>query len=109
MTDIAEILSMSDIADPLEVTKVKTVRPKLYNVVFLNDDYTPMDFVKELLQQIFNKSLSDAVAITLEVHNFGKGVAGTYTFELAEQKVYETMEIAGANGYPLSAVTESVD
>ena len=109
MTDILEVLDMSDIADPIQVTKNKTAKPKLYNVVFLNDDFTPMDFVKEVLQQIFDKSLSDAIAITLEVHHYEKGIAGTYTHELAEQKVYETMELAGARGYPLMLITEPAD
>ena len=109
MTDILEVLNMSDIADPVQVTKTKTAKPKLYHVVFLNDDFTPMDFVKEVLQQFFGKSLSDAIAITLEVHHHNKGIAGTYTYELAEQKVYETMELAGAHGYPLRLVTEPVD
>jgi len=102
-------LDMADFADPIEEIKTKTVRPKMYNVVFLNDDYTPMQFVQEILQDIFSKSLPDAVAITLEVHNFNKGIAGTYTHEIAEQKVYETMDRAGAHGYPLRLVTEPVD
>lgn len=109
MTDILEVLNMSDIADPVQVTKSKTAKPKLYHVVFLNDDFTPMDFVKDVLQQIFDKSLSDAIAVTLEVHHYDKGIAGTYTYEIAEQKVYETMELAGAQGYPLKLVTEPAD
>lgn len=111
MTDILEIIQMSDIADPIEKTKtkIKTAKPKMYRVVFLNDDFTPMEFVTEILQQIFSKSRTEAIAIMLEVHNFDKSIVGTYTCEIAEQKVYETMDIAKVNGYPLSAITEPAD
>jgi len=111
MTDVLEILNMSDIADPIEDTKIKikTAKPKMYHVIFLNDDFTPMEFVTEILQQLFSLSHPEAIAVTLEVHHHGKGIAGTYTHELAEQKAYETMEIATVNGYPLNAITEPVD
>jgi len=111
MTDILEIIQMSDIADPIEETKtkIKTAKPKMYRVIFLNDDFTPMEFVTEILQQIFSKSRAEATAIMLEVHNFGKSIVGTYTCEIAEQKVYETMENAKISGYPLSAITEPAD
>lgn len=102
-------LDMSDIADPIEETKIKTAKPKMYCVVFINDDFTPMDFVTEILQQIFGKSRAEAFTITLEVHHHGRGVAGIYTHELAEQKVYEAMETAKINGHPLSVKMEPVD
>lgn len=109
MTDILEITRMSDVVEPIQKTKVKTAKPKMYCVVFLNDDFTPMEFVTEILQQIFSKSHAEAIAIMLEVHNFGKSIAGTYTREIAEQKVYETMEMAKVSGHPLSAVSEPAD
>ncbi len=107
--DILEVLNMSDIADPVQKTKVKTVKPKLYHVVFLNDDFTPMDFVTEILQQIFDRTRPEAISITLEVHHNNKGIAGTYTYELAEQKIYEAMDLAKIHGYPLSLITEPAD
>ncbi len=109
MTDVLDILRMSDIADPIEEVKIKTVKPKMYQVIFLNDDFTPMDFVTAILQQIFNKSQPEAIAITYEIHHHEKGVVGIYTREIAEQKVYETMENANLSGHPLVAITEPVD
>lgn len=109
MTDVLEIIRMSDVVEPIQKTKVKTAKPKMYHVIFLNDDFTPMDFVTVILQQIFSKSRAEAIAIMLEVHNFNRSVVGTYTHEIAEQKVYETIEIAKVNGHPLSAITEPAD
>jgi len=109
MTDVLDILRMSDIADPIEEIKIKTVRPKMYQVIFLNDDFTPMDFVTAILQQIFNKSQPEAIAITYEIHHQDKGIVGIYTREIAEQKSYETMENAKLSGHPLVVITEPVD
>jgi len=108
MTDILEIISMSEIAEPVQKVKQKVAKPKMYNVIFLNDDFTPMNFVTEILEQIFDKSKAEAIAITLEVHYNNRGIAGTYTYEIAEQKVYETMEAAKDNGFPLSLITEPI-
>jgi|SRR6056300_949574 len=83
--------------------------PSSYNVVFINDDYTPMDFVIQVLVEIFDKSLEDAKQITLDVHEKGKGIAGTYNFELAEQKKAETVNVSRNNGHPLSVVVEKID
>ena len=75
--------------DLLERDEVKTKRPSLWNIVFFNDDYTSMDFVIFVLTKIFHRSTEDALALTLAVHTQGKGIAGTYTFEVAKQKQCE--------------------
>ena len=65
--------------DLLERDEVKTKRPSMWNIVFYNDDYTPMDFVEFVLKAVFHMSTLDAPALTLAVHTKGKGIAGTYT------------------------------
>ena len=85
--------------DEKVVTKVQP--PKLWKVVFLNDDKTPMEFVIELLSGIFKHSETRAKDITLEIHNTGSGIAGTYSYEIAEHKSLEATHIARANGFPL--------
>jgi ATP-dependent Clp protease adapter protein ClpS len=69
-------------------TKPKTKRPNLYRVLLLNDDYTPMEFVVLVLQDVFNKSREDAMRIMLHVHQKGVGECGVYPYEVAETKVY---------------------
>lgn len=91
----------------VEKSKVKLKKPSLYNVVLVNDDYTPMELVILVLIQIFHKNVDDAHAIMLHIHNHGSGVAGTYTYEIACQKKDETIATAQANGYPLQAKLES--
>ena len=81
----------------------KVEPPKKYNVVLLNDDYTPMNFVSDLLQRLFHKPATEAEQITLLVHNTGKGIAGTYSREIAETKAYEVKINAVNSGYPLIA------
>jgi ATP-dependent Clp protease adaptor protein ClpS len=70
--------------DLLEKNEVKAKRPSMWNIVFYNDDYTPMDFVEFVLTRVFHLPTLDALALTLIVHTKGKGIAGTYTFEVAE-------------------------
>ena len=80
--------------------------PGRYAVLLYNDDFTPMQFVVEVLMDIFNHSYPDAVWLMLTVHKSGKAVAGTYSHEIAEQKVTETLDRASINQYPLLAVME---
>lgn len=82
--------------------------PKKFKVLLLNDDTTPMDFVIELLMSIFNKTATEAEAITMNVHVNGKDVAGIYYFEIAEQKVHEATTTSRRNGFPLSFDIEEV-
>ena len=80
--------------------------PKLWKVIFFNDDQTPMEFVIELLTSIFKHDSKTAEQITLEIHNMGSGVAGTYIFEIAEQKGVESTHLARTNGFPLRIEVE---
>lgn len=86
--------------------KPKTKRPSQYRVLLLNDDYTPMEFVVLVLQDVFNKSREDAMRIMLHVHNHGVGECGIYPFEVAETKVTRVMETARKNQHPLQCVME---
>jgi len=87
-------------------TKPKTQRPSLYRVLLLNDDYTPMEFVVLVLQDVFNKTREDAMRIMLHVHNQGVGECGIYPFEVAETKVTRVMDTARKNQHPLQCVME---
>ncbi len=90
------------VAEPL----VKTKRPPMYKVILLNDDYTPMDFVVMVLEQIFRIPHSDALNVMLEVHQKGAGLAGVYTRDVAETKVDQVIEYARINDYPLQCTLE---
>jgi ATP-dependent Clp protease adaptor protein ClpS len=88
-------------------TKVVIKKPDLYKVVFNNDDATPADFVKDLLMAIFHHDATTADTITMEIHEQGKGTAGVYTFEIAEQKHQEAIYVARTSGHPLNINLES--
>src|SRR6185437_15366654 len=87
-------------------TRPKTKRPSLYRVLLLNDDYTPMEFVVLVLQDVFNKSREEAMRIMLHVHNQGVGECGIFPFEVAETKVTRVMDAARKNQHPLQCVME---
>jgi len=87
-------------------TRPKTKRPSLYRVLLLNDDYTPMEFVILVLQDVFNKSREDAMQIMLHVHQKGVGECGVYPYEVAETKVTRVMDTARKNQHPLQCVME---
>jgi ATP-dependent Clp protease adaptor protein ClpS len=80
--------------------------PKMWKVVFLNDDHTPMELVIELLTQVFKHNESSARDLTMEIHNEGSAVAGVYSYEIAEQRGIEATNIARANGSPLRIQVE---
>jgi ATP-dependent Clp protease adaptor protein ClpS len=92
--------------DLLEKDEVKTKRPSMWNIVLYNDDYTPMDFVEFVLKTVFHISTLDALALTLAVHTKGKGIAGTYTFEVAEEKQSEVLLMAKIEEHPLRVELE---
>lgn len=87
-------------------TKPKTQRPNLYRVLLLNDDYTPMEFVVLVLQDVFGKTREDAMQIMLHVHNKGVGECGVFPYEVAETKVTRVMDTARKNQHPLQCVME---
>ena len=94
--------------DLLEKHEVKSKRPSMWNIVFYNDDFTPMDFVIFVLTKLFHRSAEEALALTLAVHTQGKGIAGTYTFEVAVQKQCEVLLIAKVEEHPLRVEVEKV-
>jgi len=81
--------------------------PKLYKVILHNDDYTPMDFVVEILTEVFRKDELSATQIMLNVHNQGRGICGVFTYEIAETKVEIVHKLAEQNEYPLHASMEA--
>ncbi len=87
-------------------TKPKTKKPSMYNVLLLNDDYTPMEFVVMVLEKIFNKKQEEATQIMLHVHKNGVGVCGTFTYEVAESKCKSVMDMAKKNEHPLQCTME---
>jgi ATP-dependent Clp protease adaptor protein ClpS len=89
-----------------EKIKVTVSEPKNWKVIFLNDDSTPMEFVISLLVEVFKHSHDNAKDITLQVHETGSGIAGIYSFEIAEAKAVESTNLARQNGFPLQIKLE---
>jgi ATP-dependent Clp protease adaptor protein ClpS len=87
-------------------SKTKTQRPSLYRVLLLNDDYTPMEFVVLVLQEVFSKTREEATRIMYHVHQKGVGECGIYPYEVAETKVARVMDTARRNQHPLQCVME---
>ncbi len=90
----------------LEKTRHKTDQPRLFNVLLHNDDYTSMEFVVDVLESIFSLSPAQAYRVMMQVHSRGVGVAGTYSFEVAETKVADVHDLAKELGHPLRASME---
>lgn len=84
----------------------KTKRPRRYQVVFHNDDYTTMEFVVHVLMKFFHKSETEATQIMLQVHHKGYGIVGVYTRDVAESKAAQVMAYAKENGHPLKCTAE---
>jgi len=84
-------------------------RPPLYQVIVLNDDYTPMAFVVEVLEDVFGMDRTKATRVMLEIHTKGKGVCGVYTYEIAETKVAQVMAYARQHQHPLLCTLEEAD
>ena len=93
----------------VEAVKPKLKRPPLYKVVLLNDDYTPMEFVVEVLQVFFGMDRQKATQIMLHVHTRGKGVCGVFTHDIAETKVSQVNSYAREHQHPLLCVMEEAD
>ena len=87
-------------------TKTQTKRPNLYRVLILNDDYTPMEFVVHVLERYFHKNRDEATRIMWHVHQKGVGVCGVFTYEVAETKVAQVMDLARQNQHPLQCRME---
>lgn len=90
----------------VEEERPKLKKPPLYRVILINDDYTPMEFVVEVLQSIFGMERTRATRVMLEVHTKGKGVCGVFTYEIAETKVAQVTSIAQQQQHPLLCTME---
>lgn len=93
----------------LERRTQKVKPPQMYQVVLLNDDYTPMEFVVLVIQEFFNKDLETATQIMLKIHLDGKGVCGVFSKDVAATKVDQVTEAARKNGHPLQCISEPVE
>ena len=93
----------------LEEARPKLRKPPLYKVIILNDDYTPMEFVVEVLQRFFSLSRDKATSVMLHVHTRGRGVAGVFTYEIAETKVVMVNDYAREHQHPLQCTLEETD
>jgi ATP-dependent Clp protease adaptor protein ClpS len=89
-----------------EKIKIKVSEPKNWKVILLNDDTTPVDFVVSILMEVFKHSADTAKEVTIQVHETGSGIAGVYSFEIAEAKAVESTTQARSSGYPLQIKLE---
>ncbi|MEL0106032.1 MAG: ATP-dependent Clp protease adapter ClpS [Rhodospirillales bacterium] len=87
-------------------SRPKTKKPAMYKVLMLNDDYTPMEFVVHVLERFFSKSHEEATQIMLHVHQRGVGICGVFTYEVAETKVTQVMDLARQHQHPLQCTIE---
>jgi len=87
-------------------TRTRTKTPSPYKVLMLNDDYTPMEFVVQVLQMFFKMTLEDATRVMLQVHQRGVGVCGVFSYEVAETKVSQVIDYARQNQHPLQCTLE---
>jgi len=92
----------------LEEARPKLKQPAMYRVVLLNDDYTPMEFVVQILETIFSMDRTTATRVMLEVHTKGRGTAGIYTYEIAETRVAQVNGYARQHQHPLLCTMEEV-
>lgn len=87
-------------------TKNRLTEPPMYHVILLNDDYTTMEFVIQVLQHVFHKNIAEATRVMLQVHRTGRGVAGTYTHDIARTKADQVMKMAFKESHPLRCILE---
>ena len=100
--------SMDTEVEIKQTDKLDISKPKKYSVILYNDDKTPMEFVIDLLKEVFGHAEDTAKEITLKIHEDGKGVAGVYYFEIAEQKVAESISVSRGAGFPLALDLEEL-
>lgn len=97
---------VSDDVATLEKVKMEIAEPPMYKIILLNDDFTPMDFVIDLLTKIFRKNEEEAIRITMSVHEKGSEVVAVYSAEIAKMKKIQAMDFAKSEGHPLKVVVE---
>ena len=90
------------------IQKTELKYPDRYNVILLNDDFTPMDFVIKLIIEVFNKNIEQAKDLTVQIHDKGKAIVGSYNQEIGEQKVNEVTLISRHHGHPLKSILEQM-
>jgi ATP-dependent Clp protease adaptor protein ClpS len=90
------------------IQKVELKYPDRFNVIILNDDFTPMDFVIKLIIEVFNKNIEQAKQLTVEIHEKGKAIVGIYNQEIGEQKVNEVTLVSRHHGHPLKSILEKI-
>ena len=93
----------------VEKITARTAPPPMYNVLLLNDDYTPMEFVVQVLQKFFGKTQDDAMRVMLQVHHEGKGLCGVYPYDIATSRIAQVAQYARARQHPLQCVMEPAD
>ncbi|HEB80066.1 MAG TPA: ATP-dependent Clp protease adapter ClpS [Rhodospirillales bacterium] len=93
-------------ADVAVKSRAKTKKPSMYKVLMLNDDYTPMEFVVNVLERLFGMSVDEATRVMFHVHQKGVGMCGVFTYEVAETKVNQVMEMARREQHPLQCAIE---
>jgi ATP-dependent Clp protease adaptor protein ClpS len=103
MPDFPDIEHDSDV---LTESETKLEKPKMYKVVLHNDDFTTMEFVVFILTTVFMRTTAEAFMIMLKVHNEGVGIAGVYSYEIANMKAEKAMNLSKANEYPLLCTVE---
>ena len=103
-------MERSDNAEGLKLKpeKVKPKLPGIYKVIILNDDFTPMEFVANVIQNVFNKSKDDATRIMLQIHTEGIGICGIFPFEIAETKMNQVLNLAKESQHPLQCIIEKI-
>ena len=99
-------MSDIDVLKPDTIAKPKTQQPKLYKVILLNDDYTPREFVVQVLKAVFRTTEDQAYRIMMTAHQKGVCVVATYTRDIAESKATEATDMGRSNGFPLAFSTE---
>ena len=92
----------------LKSQKVKPKLPGIYKVIILNDDFTPMEFVADIIRKVFNKTQDDATRIMLQIHTEGIGICGVYPFEIAETKMNQVLNLAKESQHPLQCIIEKI-
>jgi len=95
-------------SDVATASQQKLAEPRKYAVLMLNDDYTTMEFVIDVLQRFFQKTEDEAVQVMMKVHQEGKGIAGVYSLEIAEMKVMQVTDYARSKSYPLKCSIEPI-
>jgi len=94
----------------IEITRAKPIikKPRIFEVILLNDDYTTMDFVVKILKSFFNKSEVEAEQITLKIHSEGEAVCGSYNYDIAQTKVDSVISFARKNDQPLMCILREI-